>query len=228
MLGWPIRSDKWMQNLILLGPPGAGKGTQAERIMGHFGVPHISTGDIFRTAIKEGTPLGVEAKRFLDAGELVPDSIVIGIVTERLGQPDCQKGFLLDGFPRTIPQADALEANLSKCQRKVSRVINIAVDPEILVKRLSGRRVCRNCGTPYHVETKKEEVTGCCDLCGGELYQRDDDQEETIRKRLAVYREQTEPLIEYYEKRNLLLTVDGSLNIDQVWKEIVAGLGEKD
>jgi adenylate kinase len=215
-----------MKNLILLGPPGAGKGTQAERIAGHYQMPHISTGDIFRAAIKEGTPLGIEAKRFLDAGELVPDSIVIGIVAERLGQPDCQKGFLLDGFPRTIPQADALETNLSKDQRKVSCVINIAVDPEILVKRLSGRRICRNCGTPYHVETKKEKVTGHCDVCNGELYQRDDDQEETIRRRLAVYRDQTEPLIDYYEKRNLLLTVDGSLSIDQVWNEIVAGLEE--
>lgn len=215
-----------MQNLILLGPPGAGKGTQAERIASRFGLPHISTGDIFRAAIKEGTPLGVQAKSFLDAGELVPDSIVIGIVAERLGQKDCLQGFLLDGFPRTIPQADALEANLAEGERSVTRVINIAVDPEKLVKRLSGRRVCRNCGAPYHVESKKEKLAGYCDLCNGELYQRDDDQEETIRRRLSVYREQTEPLIRYYGERGLLLTVDGSLSIDQVWEKISSGLGE--
>lgn len=215
-----------MQNLILLGPPGAGKGTQAERVAARYNIPHISTGDIFRAAIKEGTPLGVRAKSYMDAGELVPDSVVIGIVAERLAQADCAQGFLLDGFPRTIPQADALEANLSESKRSVSHVINIAVDPEILVKRLSGRRVCRNCGAPYHVETKKEKLAGHCDICNGELYQRDDDQEETIRRRLTVYQQQTEPLIKYYGERNLLLSVDGSLPIDQVWEKIASGLEE--
>jgi adenylate kinase len=214
-----------MKNLILLGPPGAGKGTQAERIAASYKVPHISTGDIFRAAIKEGTPLGNKAKSFLDAGELVPDEVVIGIVTERIDGSDCQKGFLLDGFPRTIPQADALNEYLASENRKLDRVINIAVDPESLVRRLSGRRVCRDCGAPYHVETKREKVSGLCDICGGELYQRDDDQEETIRKRLAVYQNQTEPLISYYQKKGLLLTVDGGLSIDQVWEEIKAGLG---
>lgn len=213
-----------MQNLILLGPPGAGKGTQAERIAARYKIPHISTGDIFRAAIKQGTPLGQKAKSYLDAGELVPDDVVIGIVTERLESPDCNEGFLLDGFPRTIPQASALEATLNNSARPVSRVINIAVDPEALVKRLSGRRVCRECGAPYHVETKVEKVAGRCDVCQGELYQRDDDQEETIRKRLTVYQSQTEPLIEFYQERGVLLTVDGGQTIDQVWEAIVKGL----
>lgn len=213
-----------MQNLILLGPPGAGKGTQAERIVARYKVPHISTGDIFRAAIKQGTPLGQKAKSYLDAGELVPDDVVIGIVTERLESPDCNEGFLLDGFPRTIPQAIALESVLNGTGRPVNRVINIAVDPEALVKRLSGRRVCRECGAPYHVETKVEKVAGRCDVCQGELYQRDDDQEETIRKRLTVYQNQTEPLIQFYQERGVILTVDGGQPIDQVWEAIVQGL----
>lgn len=212
-----------MKNLILLGPPGAGKGTQAERLTVTYKVPHISTGDIFRAAIKEGTPMGLKAKSYMDAGELVPDEVVIGIVADRLSESDCGEGFLLDGFPRTIPQADALGAYLK--DRPVTRVINIAVDPELLVKRLSGRRVCRNCGTPYHIETKREKVAGKCDQCGDELFQRDDDQEETIRKRLTVYQNQTEPLIRYYEEKGLLLTVDGSKSIDQVWTAIQDGLG---
>ncbi|HHZ19425.1 MAG TPA: adenylate kinase [Firmicutes bacterium] len=211
-----------MKNLILLGPPGAGKGTQAERLTAAYKVPHISTGDIFRAAIKEGTPLGLKAKSYMDAGELVPDEVVIGIVADRLNEADCREGFLLDGFPRTIPQADALDTYLK--DRPVTRVINIAVDPELLVKRLSGRRICRNCQTPYHVETKQEKIAGQCDLCGGELFQRDDDREETIRKRLAVYQSQTEPLIRYYQEKGLLLTVDGSKSIEEVWMEIQKGL----
>lgn len=212
-------------NLILLGPPGAGKGTQAEKLTVGYKIPHISTGDIFRAAIKGGTPLGREAKRYLDAGELVPDEIVIGIVTQRLAEEDTKKGFLLDGFPRTIPQADALRDFLAREERPLTAVINIAVDSEVLVARLSGRRICRGCGAVYHVASKREKTPGICDVCGGELYQRDDDREETVRRRLAVYAEQTEPLIQYYKKAGLLLQVNGDQPIDAVYKEIKAGLG---
>jgi adenylate kinase len=208
-----------MLNLILLGPPGAGKGTQAELLVGKYRIPHISTGDIFRAAIKEGTPLGTKAKQYLDGGKLVPDEIVIGIVNERLTRADCQDGFLLDGFPRTTPQAEGLDVSLEKMGRRLNAVINIQVDSGVLMTRLTGRRVCRNCGAVYHTVNKPEKTAGICDHCGGEVYQRSDDSPETVAKRLQVYREQTEPLIQYYEAKGLLLTFDGT--------EPIAGLCEK-
>lgn len=203
-------------NLMLLGPPGAGKGTQAKLLVERYRIPHISTGDIFRAAIKEGTPLGTRAKSFLDRGLLVPDEIVIGIVSERLAEPDCRNGFLLDGFPRTVPQADALDRYLAERKRPLTAVLVLEVGTELLLRRLSGRRVCRACGTPFHVETKRPRVEGQCDRCGGELYQRDDDKLETVAERLRVYAEQTAPLIDYYERRGLLRRVETGGTIDQV------------
>ena len=186
-------------NLILLGPPGAGKGTQASRIVAEYGIPHISTGDILRGAVKNQTAMGLEAKKYMDAGDLVPDSVVIGIVKDRLQEPDTAKGFLMDGFPRTIPQAEALDKALDELDRAVTKVIVILVDEEELVRRLTGRRVCRACQAPFHVMFNQPKVEGVCDKCGGELYQRDDDTEATVRNRLEVYRNQTEPLIDYYD-----------------------------
>lgn len=213
-----------MLNLILLGPPGAGKGTQAELLVERFHLPHISTGDIFRAAVKEGTPLGQEAKVFLDAGKLVPDNIVVGIVEERLKQPDCNEGFILDGFPRTIPQAEMLDHFLTEAGREITAVINIEVDFEVLIRRLTGRRVCRNCQAVYHIANKPAKNPGVCDHCGGEIYQRDDDAEETVRKRLEVYREQTEPLIDYYRKRRKLKTFNGEEPIKTTFAQISLAL----
>lgn len=207
-------------NLILLGPPGAGKGTQAELLIKKYDIPHISTGDIFRAAVKEQTPLGVEAKRYMDSGQLVPDEVVIGIVKERLLKDDCKSGFLLDGFPRTVPQANALEAFLEGIGRKITAVINIEVDFTILLKRLTGRRVCRNCAAVYHIENKVSKVEGVCDHCGGEVYQRADDTPETVSKRLDVYQEQTEPLIQYYREKGLLESFNGQEPIPQIFEKI--------
>ncbi len=207
-------------NLILLGPPGAGKGTQAEFIIERYLIPHISTGDIFRAAVKEGTPLGIKAKAYLDSGQLVPDEIVVGIVEERLQQTDCRDGFLLDGFPRTVPQADALEEFLKGFEKKVTAVINIEVDFPILMARLTGRRVCRNCGAIYHIQNKREKSPGRCDQCGGEIYQRDDDLPETVQKRLLVYQEQTEPLINYYREKGLLESFDGQEPIKVLFEKV--------
>lgn len=208
-------------NLILLGPPGAGKGTQAKRLAEQFGIPHISTGDMFRAAIKEGTPLGMEAKGYLDRGALVPDEIVIGIVAERLQASDCAHGFILDGFPRTVPQADALQHTLARNDKVLTAVINLEVDADIIMRRMTGRRVCRGCGAPYHVETLRPRVEGVCDHCGGELYQRDDDRPATVTERLRVYEEQTKPLIEYYEGRGLLRRIDASGSSGEVHDRIV-------
>ena len=212
-------------NLILLGPPGAGKGTQASRIVDEYGVPHISTGDILRTAVKNQTQMGLEAKKYMDAGELVPDSVVIGIVKERLQEPDTAKGFLMDGFPRTIPQAEALDRALTSLDRAVNKTIVILVDEEELVRRLTGRRICRSCQTPFHVVFNPPKVEGVCDKCGGELYQRDDDTETTVRNRLEVYRNQTEPLIDYYDKQGVVARIDGEQTPDRVYADIRGALG---
>ncbi len=214
-------------NLVLLGPPGAGKGTQAELIIERYKIPHISTGDIFRAAVKEGTPLGVEAKRYMDSGQLVPDSIVVGIVQERLAKEDCRQGFLLDGFPRTVPQADALDGFLTAQGRKITAVLNIEVDFQSLLRRLTGRRVCRNCAAVYHVETKRSKNEGVCDHCGGETYQRDDDTPATVTQRLKVYQAQTEPLIKYYQDTGFLISFDGQEPIPVVFEKICKALEDK-
>jgi adenylate kinase len=212
-------------NLILLGPPGAGKGTQAGRIVAEYGIPHISTGDILRAAVKDQTAMGLEAKKYMDAGELVPDSVVIGIVKDRLQQPDTAKGFLMDGFPRTIPQAEALDEVLRGLGRSITKTIVLLVDEEILVARLTGRRICRSCQTPFHLLFDPPQVEGVCDKCGGELYQRDDDTEATVRNRLEVYRKQTEPLIEYYDRLGVVVRVDGAQEADKVFADIKEALG---
>jgi len=213
--------------IILLGPPGAGKGTQAVMLMKEFAVPHISTGDIFRAAIKEGTELGKKAKEYMNQGQLVPDEIVIGIVQERLTQDDCKEGFILDGFPRTVPQADALQEALKSLAMELNAVVNLVVSENELVTRLSGRRVCKNCGATYHVKFSPAQKAGVCDACGKELYQRDDDQEETIRKRLEVYNKQTAPLIDYYAKTGLLKTILGDgKEIGEIFTIVVKALRE--
>ena len=194
---------------ILLGPPGAGKGTQAKMLTERYGVPQVSTGDILRAAVAAGTPLGKEAKTYMDRGALVPDEVVIGIVRDRLGEPDCRKGYLLDGFPRTVAQAEALTRMLKKLGAPLPRVVSLEVGEEELVRRLSGRRTCPACGEPFHVEFHPPRVEGTCDKCRGRLIQREDDKEETIRHRLQVYRKQTEPLIGYYQNQGLLKTVNG-------------------
>lgn len=215
-------------NLVLLGPPGAGKGTQASRIVAVYGVPHISTGDILRAAVKNQTEMGLEAKKYMDAGELVPDSVVIGIVKDRLQEPDTAKGFLMDGFPRTIPQAQALDKVLESLGRAITKTIVLLVDEELLIQRLTGRRICRNCQTPFHVIFTPPITQDVCDKCGGELYQRDDDTEETVRNRLEVYRKQTEPLIEYYDKQGVVVRIDGAQEPEATFADIKAALGPAD
>lgn len=210
--------------LILLGPPGAGKGTQAKLLTEHFGIPQIATGDILRAALQAGTPLGLQAKSYMDAGSLVPDSVVIGIVRERLQQVDCQGGFILDGFPRTVAQADALQVTLADLDRQLDRVISLTVDADALVDRLTGRRTCRSCGRGYHVRFDPPRSAEACDACGGELYQRDDDREETIRKRLSVYGQQTAPLTAYYRTSGLLTELDGMLPIPIVHEQVLTAL----
>ncbi|KYD11030.1 adenylate kinase [Heyndrickxia sporothermodurans] len=207
-------------NLVLMGLPGAGKGTQAERIVDKYAIPHISTGDMFRAAMKEGTELGLKAKSFMDKGELVPDEVTIGIVRERLSKDDCEKGFLLDGFPRTVPQAEALEAILSDLNKKIDYCININVDKEILMGRLTGRRICKNCGATYHLVFNPPKEAGTCDRCGGELYQRADDNEETVQNRLDVNIKQTKPLLDFYAGKGYLQTIDGEQDINKVFADI--------
>jgi len=219
-----------MKNLILLGPPGAGKGTQAKILIRKYGIPQISTGDILRAAVKAQTPMGVKAKQFMDAGSLVPDSVVVGIVEERLAMEDCLEGFILDGFPRTVPQADALAEMLLKTGRVIDHVIAISVDPDELLERVTGRRTCRGCGVGYHAKFDPPISDIVCNECGGELYQRDDDREETMRKRLDVYNEQTSPLIDYYRSRSLLREVAGIGAIDEIQKRLVSiieGTGDR-
>lgn len=203
-----------------MGLPGAGKGTQAERIVASFGIPHISTGDMFRQAVREGTPLGLKAKEYMDKGLLVPDEVTVGIVRERLSQGDCAKGFLLDGFPRTVPQAEALDATLAELGRRLDHVIYLDVRKETLLARLTGRRICRQCGATYHVVFNPPRQEGVCDKCGGELYQRDDDKEETVATRLEVNLAQMEPLLAYYEEKGLLRRVNGEQEIDAVFADI--------
>jgi adenylate kinase len=209
-------------NIVLLGAPGAGKGTQAARMVAEFALPHISTGDIFRKAVADGTPLGLEAKRYMDSGELVPDEVTIGIVKERLSQPDCEGGFILDGFPRTAPQADALAAALAGMGRALDAVILVDVPTDALVARLTSRRQCRECGRIYNVMGDMPSVEGVCDECGGEVYQRVDDSVETVTNRLAVYERNTEPLIEYYREKGLLRAIDGARGVDEVYADISA------
>ncbi len=206
--------------LVLLGPPMSGKGTQAERLTEELGIPHVSSGDLFRDHIKRETELGQKAKNFMDRGELVPDEVTIGMVGERLNREDCSGGALLDGFPRTIPQAKALERILENLGASLSAVLSIQVPEEELVERASGRRICRQCGRSYHVKFDPPEEPGVCDYDGGELYQREDDQPETVRQRLEVYRKQTSPLIDFYRERDLLSEIDGDQPIDQVTEEI--------
>lgn len=207
-------------HIILMGLPGAGKGTQAEKINEKYNIPHISTGDMFRLAIKEGTPLGKQAKQYLDDGALVPDEVTNGIVEERLAMDDCKNGFLLDGFPRTIPQAEALRDIVEKLGKKLDYVIHVDVPKEKLLERLTGRRVCPSCGTTYHIMYNPPKQEGVCDKDGTELVQRDDDTEETVQKRLDVNIEQTKPLLDFYEKEGILLTVNGDQEIEAVFSEI--------
>lgn len=212
--------------LILLGPPGAGKGTQAASISKQYDIPHISTGDIFRKNIKEGTELGKKATAYMDRGELVPDSLVVALVEDRLTWEDAKEGFLLDGFPRTIAQAEALDSVLDSMKCALNKVINIKVDSNILVERAVGRRICKNCGATYHIAFNPTKVESVCDQCSGELYQRNDDNEETVTNRIKVYEAETSPLIKYYTDKDVILNVDGQQDISKVFDDIKTALGE--
>ena len=211
--------------IVFMGPPGAGKGTQAEKIIETYQIPHISTGDMFRKAIKDQTELGMEAKRYMDQGALVPDHVTIGIVKDRLSESDCKSGFLLDGFQRTVDQAKALDEILTSLDSKIDYVINIDVDLNILKERLTGRRICRSCGATYHKIFNPSAVEGVCDKCGGELYQRKDDNEETVGNRLDVYVNQTKPLLDYYSLAGNLVNINGQQSIELVFEEIQKVLG---
>lgn len=211
-----------------MGLPGAGKGTQAELIVERYHIPHISTGDMFRQAVKEGTPLGLKAKEYMDQGLLVPDDVTIGIVKERLAKPDTEKGFLLDGFPRTVPQAIALDETLNELRKSIDAVIHIEVPLEVLIRRLTGRRICKSCGATYHLIYHPPAREGICDRCGGELYQRADDNAETVEKRLTVNLEQTKPLLQYYGEKGILYSIDGEKDIEEVYRmieDVLRGVG---
>lgn len=210
--------------LILLGAPGAGKGTQAKKLIEKYGIPQISTGDILRKAVADGTPLGKEAKSYMDKGELVPDSVVIGLVKERLAHGDCKKGYILDGFPRNTSQAVTLDKVLAEMKAPIDLALSVDVDKDDLMKRLTGRRTCRKCQQMYNIYFSPSKKEGICDKCGGELYQRDDDREETIRKRLDVYEAQTAPLVDYYKKRGVLKSVLGVGSINQIFNKVCAAL----
>ncbi|WP_315272995.1 adenylate kinase [Selenomonas sputigena] len=211
-------------HILLMGPPGAGKGTQAANLVKEFGIPHISTGDMFRAAVKEGTELGLQAKACMDAGKLVPDEVTIGIVKERLAKPDCKKGFILDGFPRTVEQADALTGILKELGLSLTAALNITVPAADLIERAVGRRICKSCGATYHVKFNPSKKAGVCDTCAGDLYQRADDSEETMKNRLSVYEAQTKPLIAYYEKAGVYKEIDGRQAIDDVKAAMIAAL----
>ena len=208
-------------NIILMGLPGAGKGTQASEIVKKFPIPHISTGDMFRKAIKDETDLGKEAKSYMDRGELVPDEVTVGIVKERISEDDAKKGFLLDGFPRTIDQAESLSQIMSELDREIDAVINIEVPEEELMNRLTGRRICEKCGTTYHLVFNPPKVDGICDIDGGKLYQREDDNPETVSNRLSVNVKQSKPILEYYDEKGILKNIDGAKDIDEVTNDVI-------
>ena len=212
--------------IIMLGAPGAGKGTQAKKIAAKYNIPHISTGDIFRANIKNGTELGKKAKTYMDQGLLVPDELVVDLVVDRVNQEDCADGYVLDGFPRTIPQAEALTKALASQGQKLDYAIDVDVPDENIVRRMSGRRACVGCGATYHLEYAPTKKEGICDVCGGELILRDDDKPETVEKRLGVYHEQTQPLIDYYTNAGILKRVDGTVDIEEVFQAVVQILGE--
>ena len=212
--------------IIMLGAPGAGKGTQAKMIAAKYGIPHISTGDIFRANIKNGTELGAKAKQYMDKGELVPDELVVDLVIDRFKEPDCANGYVLDGFPRTIPQAEALDKALTAIGENVDYAINVEVPDDNIINRMGGRRACVGCGATYHVVYSPTKVEGKCDTCGGDLIIRDDDKPETVKNRLAVYHEQTQPLIDYYTRKGIIKEVDGTVDMNDVFKAITDILGE--
>ncbi|WP_297431497.1 adenylate kinase [uncultured Cetobacterium sp.] len=212
-------------NIMLFGAPGAGKGTQAKFIIDKYGIPQISTGDMLRAAISEGTEMGMEAKKFMDEGKLVPDSTIIGIIKDRLSQEDCKKGFILDGFPRTLAQAEALEELLKELNMNLDKVISLNVPDELIVGRVVGRRVCPNCGASFHIENNPPKVEGKCDYCGSDLIIRKDDNKDTVEKRLSAYHEQTAPLFNFYSKRGVMVELDGTKEINEIAKEIFDILG---
>ena len=211
--------------IIMLGAPGAGKGTQAKRIAAKYGIPHISTGDIFRANIKGGTELGMKAKEYMDQGKLVPDEITIGMLLDRIHEEDCKNGYVLDGFPRTIPQAESLTKALEEMGESIDYAVNVDVPDSVIVSRMSGRRACVNCGATYHIQYNPPKKEGVCDVCGDKLILRDDDKPETVQNRLSVYHEQTQPLIDYYKKAGVLAEVDGTQDMDKVFADITAVLG---
>jgi adenylate kinase len=213
-------------NIILFGPPGAGKGTQAKKLVDFYGIPQISTGDILRANVREGTELGLAAKAYMDKGELVPDEVLIGIIKNRLKEPDCKKGFILDGYPRTVPQADALAVILDEIDKPIDVVLNLEVPDEELVRRISGRLICSKCGASYNRTFNPPKKEGICDVCGGEVFQRVDDKEDAVQNRLNVYKKQTQPLIDYYAKQGILITLNGTKDIDEVFEDIRAVLAK--
>lgn len=213
-------------NIILMGPPAAGKGTQSELIVSNFAVPHISTGDMLRSAVSDKTPLGLKAAEYMNAGKLVPDDVIIGLVEERISKDDCRKGFLLDGFPRTIPQAEALDTMLAKLGRKINSVILLTADDEVLTGRITSRRVCPNCGASYNVNTKKPKVEGVCDSCGATLIQRKDDNAEAFKVRLKAYADQTFSIADYYAKKGVVSEVNALQSIDEVFADVKKALSE--
>jgi adenylate kinase len=206
--------------IILMGPPGCGKGTQSKKLESRYSIPQLSTGDMLRVAVRDKTPIGIEAKKYMDSGNLVPDDVIVGVVSDRLKASDCQNGYILDGFPRTIAQAEALDEIFDKNGQKLTAVINLEVKDDDVIARLSGRRQCKKCGVGFHIVFNKPKLDGVCDVCGGELYQRDDDNEKTVFDRLSVYKAKTAPLLDYYEKVGLLNNVSGSGSIDDIFGSI--------